>query len=70
MRNLSSFLAREDPLEKGMATHSTIQDPTELYSSWGCKESDATERHTQHVLKELEENKDKFDEKITNLNTE
>ena len=46
-------LAREDPLEKGMATHSSIpagkipwtEEPGRLYSLWGCKESDTT-KHT------------------------
>ena len=43
-------LDQEDPLEKGMATHSSIAWRTpwteELvgYSPWGCKESDMTER--------------------------
>ena len=32
-------LGWEDPLEKGKATHSSI-----LYSPWGRKESDTTER--------------------------
>ena len=44
------FLGREDPLEEGMATHSSIlawriprtEEPGG-YSPWGCKESDATE---------------------------
>ena len=39
-------LGWEDPLEKGRATHSNIL-PGEfhgLYSPWGCKESDTTER--------------------------
>ena len=39
-------LGWEDPLEKGKATHSNIL-PGEfhgLYSPWGCKESDTTER--------------------------
>ena len=44
-------LDQEDPLEKGMATHSNIlvwripwtEEPGGLYSSWGRKESD---RHT------------------------
>ena len=43
-------LGREDPLEKGMATHSSIlawrihgQRSLEGYSPWGCKESDTTE---------------------------
>ena len=34
-------LGWEDPLEKGNATHSSIMD---LYSPWGLKESDTTER--------------------------
>ena len=41
-----------DPLEKEMGTHSSIlawevtwtEEPGRLYSSWGCKESDTTER--------------------------
>ena len=40
------FLGWEDPLEKGKATHSNIW-PGEfhgLYSPWGHKESDITER--------------------------
>ena len=44
----------EDPLEKGMATHSSTlarripwtEEPSELYSPWGCKESDMTEQLT------------------------
>ena len=44
----------EDPLEEGMATHSGIlawrilwtEEPGGLYSSWGHKESDTTERHS------------------------
>ena len=39
-------LGREDPLEKGKATHSVFW-PGEfhgLYSPWGRKESDTTER--------------------------
>ena len=39
-------LAWEDPLEKGMATHSSIlawRIPWTVYSPWGCKESDMTE---------------------------
>ena len=43
----------EDPLEKGMATHSSIlvwkilqtEEALVGYSPWGCKESDITE-HT------------------------
>ena len=38
-------LGREDPLETGMATHSSIlawripwtEEPGGLYSSWGCR---------------------------------
>ena len=45
------FLGQEDPLEKGMATHSGIlawreshgQRSLAGYSPWGCKESDTTE---------------------------
>ena len=51
-------LGWEDPLEKGMATHSSslawripwAEEP-EGYSPWGCKESDTTERQTlSHFL--------------------
>ena len=45
------FLGWEDPLEKGMATHSTIlsgefhgQRSLTGYSPWGRKESDTTKR--------------------------
>ena len=44
------FLGWEDPLQKGMATHSSIL-PGEfhsLYSPWGCKEWDTTERLSLH----------------------
>ena len=45
------FLGREDPLDKGMATHSSIlawrtpwtEEPGGLCSPWGLKESDTTE---------------------------
>ena len=39
------FLGQEDPLEKGMATHSSILAWRILvgYSLWGRKESDMTE---------------------------
>ena len=48
-------LGQEEPLEKGMATHSNIlawriprtEEPG--YSSWGCKDSDMAERLT-HTL--------------------
>ena len=44
---LNSFLGQEDPLEKGMATHSCLGNPVEepggLHSSQGQKESDTTE---------------------------
>ena len=43
-------LGQEDPLEKGMATHSSIlawricgQRSLVGYSAWGCKELDRTE---------------------------
>ena len=46
------FLGREDPLEKEMAIHSSTlawkipwtEEPDRLYSPWGRKESDMTER--------------------------
>ena len=45
-------LGWEDPLEKGTATHSSIlawrilwtEEPGRLYSPWGCKELNTTER--------------------------
>ena len=51
-------LAWEDPLEKGMATYSSIlawkipwtEEPCGLYSSRGHKESDSTERLTLSVF--------------------
>ena len=46
-------LGQEDPLEKGMATHSSIlaweipwTEEMGGYSPWGHKESDTTERLT------------------------
>ena len=54
------FLGWEDSLEEGMATHYSIfawripwtEEPIG-YSSWGCKESDMTERlSTQHTEEE------------------
>ena len=44
-------LGQEDPLEKGMATHSSIlaqkipwtEEPGGLHSPWGLKEVDTTE---------------------------
>ena len=49
-------LGQEDPLEKEMATHSSIlawripwtEEPGGLYSPWGHKESDMTERLHSH----------------------
>ena len=50
------FLGWEDPLEKGMATHSSIlaweipgQRSLVGYSPWSQKESDMTERLTQRL---------------------
>ena len=40
------FLDLKDPLQKGMATHSSIlawKFPWAIYSPWGCKELDVTE---------------------------
>ena len=48
-------LGREDPLEKGMATHSSMpgefhgQRSLAGYSPWGCKESDVTEQRCTHT---------------------
>ena len=44
-------LGWEDPLEKGKATHSSIlawKIPWTIYSPWGHKESDMTERLSLH----------------------
>ena len=49
-------LGQEDPLEKGMATHSSIlawkipwtEEPGRLYSPWGQKELDTAERVSTH----------------------
>ena len=46
LKNLPA-LGWEDPLEKGTATHSSIlawRIPWTMYSRWGRKESDMTER--------------------------
>ena len=55
-------LGREDPLEEGMATHSSIlpgeshgQRSLAGYSPWGCKEWDTTERLPQHTAIESAE---------------
>ena len=50
-------LDEEDPLEKGMSTHSSIlawripwiEEPDGLYSPWGRKESNMTEQQTRQV---------------------
>ena len=64
VKNLSAMqetwvqsLGREDPLEKEMATHSSIlswkipwiEEPGRLQSMWGCKELDMTKRLTLRV---------------------
>ena len=41
----------EDPLEKGKATHSSVREFHGLYSPWGRKESDTTERLSLHSLR-------------------
>ena len=48
-------LGWEDPLEKGMATYSSIlawriPRTEEPGSSWGCKESDMTKQLALHVV--------------------
>ena len=58
--DLSSIPGCEEPLEKEMATHSSIlawkipwtEEPGRLYSPWGLKESDMTKRLTQ-LIKQL-----------------
>ena len=51
-------LGREDPLEKGMATHSSVlawrspwtEEPTAGYSAWDWKKLDTTEQLTLSLL--------------------
>ena len=50
-------LGQKDPLEKGMAIHSSIlawriygQRSLEGHNPWGCKESDTTERLTHTTI--------------------
>ena len=51
---LVQSLGHEDPLEKGMTTHSSIipwripwtEEPGGLHSMWYCKELDTTEQLT------------------------
>ena len=49
------FLGREDPLEKGKVTHSSILagEFQELYSPRGLKESDTTEQLSLHHFPSL-----------------
>ena len=55
-------LGQEDPLEKGMAIHSSVfvwripwtEEPGGL-QSWGCKESDTTERLSLHLSSNLKD---------------
>ena len=53
-------LGQEDPLEKGMATYSSIlsgeflgQKSLAGYSTWSCKEPDATERLTLLISRNI-----------------
>ena len=54
-------MGRKDPLEKGMATHSSIlawripctEEPCGLYSPWGCKELNMTELLTLSISTQL-----------------
>ena len=57
METWISSLGQEDPLEKEMATHSSIlpgkfhgQRSLEGYSPWGHKESDRTEQEWQQYF--------------------
>ena len=53
-------LGQEDPLEKGIATHSSFlawripwtEGPSVLHSPWGHKELDTLERLSLHLLAE------------------
>ena len=48
-RDPGSIPGWEDPLEKGMATHSSVLAwviPWTVETGWGCKESDTTVRLT------------------------
>ena len=55
--DLGLIPGQEDPLEEGMATHSCIlawrilwtEEPGRLYSPWGHKELDMTERLSTQV---------------------
>ena len=54
--DLNSIPGSEDPLEKGMTTHSSIlawkipwTESLEGYSPWGRKQSDTTEQLTLHI---------------------
>ena len=58
-------LGQEDPLEKGMATHSSIlawripwtEEPGRIQNSWSCKDSDTAKRLTHsphHTPEKLE----------------
>ena len=51
------FLGREDPLEKGKATHSSILagEFHRLCSPWGHKESDTTERLSHSLQRDAED---------------
>ena len=64
-------LGWEDPLEKGLAAHSTIiawripwtKEPGRLYSTWVCKELDTTEQlmlSLFNVIKQWQKDKWKF----------
>jgi len=71
MGNISLFLAREDSLEKGMATHSSyFIERGPCWTTFHGVAKNWTKLSNTHILKELEENKGKFDEKMTNFNTE
>ena len=48
------FLGREDALEKGETTHSSILTWRIPWTSpWGCKESDTTEQLSLHFIKSI-----------------
>ena len=63
IRNMVWYQGWEDPLEVGMATHSSIlawknphgQRSLEGYNSWGRKKSDTTERLSTHEKMEMDD---------------
>ena len=58
-------LGQEDPLEEGMATHSSLENPMDrggwwVNRRWGCKELDTTDFHFFFFFFFLEESTETF----------